>query len=90
MAGRPKGIPKTGGRKKGVVNKVTADLKAAILDAFGMVGGADYLVQQAALNPTAFLTLIGKVLPMTISGDPENPLKADVTVRFVGSIPDTK
>lgn len=89
MAGRKKGTPKTGGRKKGSVNKVTADLKAAIIEAFGMVGGANYLVEQASANPTAFLTLIGKVLPMTISGDPENPLKSDVTVRFVGNS-DTK
>jgi len=28
MAGRPKGIPKTGGRQKGVSNKATTDLKA--------------------------------------------------------------
>lgn len=28
MAGRPKGIPKTGGRVKGVPNKITADIKA--------------------------------------------------------------
>lgn len=26
--GRPKGLPKTGGRKKGVPNKATADVKA--------------------------------------------------------------
>ncbi len=28
MAGRPKGIPKTGGRVKGVPNKLTADVRA--------------------------------------------------------------
>ncbi len=27
MAGRPRGTPKTGGRKKGVPNKVTTDLR---------------------------------------------------------------
>lgn len=28
MAGRPKGLPKTGGRTKGTPNKVSADIKA--------------------------------------------------------------
>jgi len=28
MAGRPKGLPKTGGRKKGTPNKATRDIKA--------------------------------------------------------------
>jgi hypothetical protein len=28
MVGRPKGLPKTGGRAKGVTNKVAADIKA--------------------------------------------------------------
>ena len=28
MAGRPKGLPKTGGRTKGTPNKLTADIKA--------------------------------------------------------------
>ncbi|GGA00370.1 hypothetical protein [Dyella caseinilytica] len=28
MAGRPKGTPKTGGRRPGIPNKVTADIKA--------------------------------------------------------------
>lgn len=28
MAGRPKGLPKTGGRTKGTPNRVTADIKA--------------------------------------------------------------
>lgn len=31
MAGRPKGIPKTGGRQKGTPNKTTATLKEMIL-----------------------------------------------------------
>jgi hypothetical protein len=43
----------------------------------------DYLVQKAHDNPAAFLTLVGKVLPMQIAGDPNNPLKASITVSFV-------
>jgi hypothetical protein len=65
------------GRPKGVPNKTTTKLKEAILEAaegahpHGTIG---YLTQQAKENPTAFLTLLGKVLPMQVAGDPENPL----------------
>lgn len=67
MAG--KGQPKTGGRKKGVPNKVNADLKGMILTALSDVGGKDYLVEQAKGNPTAFLGLVGKVLPKEVHVD---------------------
>lgn len=67
MAG--KGQPKTGGRAKGVPNKVNADLKSMILEALSDVGGKKYLVEQAAENPTAFLTLVGKVLPKEVHID---------------------
>jgi hypothetical protein len=70
------GRPKTGGRKKGTPNKTTALLKDAILEAAqkagdqeGMVG---YLHKQATSNPTAFLGLLGKVLPMQVQGEGDN------------------
>jgi hypothetical protein len=37
----------------------------------GMVG---YLVVQAKDNPQSFLPLLGKVLPMQVVGDAENPI----------------
>ena len=69
---------KTGGRKKGTPNKTTALLKDAILKAATDAGDGDlsaYLLQQANSNPTAFLTLLGKVLPMQVGGDPDNPVE---------------
>ncbi len=72
-AGRKKGGPKTGGRKKGTVNKNTKALKDMILGALDKKGGETYLMQQAEENPTAFLTLIGKVLPTTLAGDSDAP-----------------
>lgn len=56
------------GRKKGVPNKMTAALKDMILSALEEAGGTDYLVQQSEENPTAFLTLVGKVLPLQVNG----------------------
>ena len=72
-----------GGSRKGIPNKITSDVKAMILAALDQAGGAQYLLTQAQTNPNAFLTLVGKVLPMTVSGDPENPLLTGITVKFV-------
>ena len=81
MAG--KGQPKTGGRAKGTTNKLTGDVKAMVLQALDEAGGAKYLLAQAKGNPNAFLALVGKVLPMTVAGDPNNPLLTGLTVTFV-------
>lgn len=62
------------GRPAGSVNKVTKQLKEMILGALDELNGQDYLVKQAKENPTAFLTLLGKVLPTTLANDAENPI----------------
>lgn len=70
----PKPQPK-GGSRKGIPNKVTKALKEMILGALDQAGGQDYLAAQAQDNPGAFLQLVGKVLPMTLAGDPDAPLR---------------
>jgi hypothetical protein len=67
------------GRPKGVPNKATAALKDAILNAFGTVGGEDYLVMVAKDDPRTFCALLGKVLPTTLAGDPEHPVRVEAT-----------
>jgi hypothetical protein len=54
-----------------------------ILTALDKAGGAEYLLTQAHDNPTAFLTLVGKVLPLTVAGDKDSPLLTGLTVTFV-------
>ena len=60
---------KTGGRTPGTPNKVTKELKDMVLTALDRAGGINYLQEQAEANPNAFLTLVGKVLPLSIKGD---------------------
>lgn len=60
---RPKGLPKTGGRKAGTPNRITREVREAILRAFDQVGGEDYLVQVARGGPKTFCTLLGKLVP---------------------------
>ena len=59
-----------GGSRKGIPNKVTRELKEMILGALDAAGGVDYLTERANDPRTAgaFLTLVGKVLPMTVQG----------------------
>ena len=73
MAAR--GQSKTGGRRKGTPNKLNADVKAMILGALDKAGGIDYLVKQAEQNPAAFMTLIGKILPLQVTGKDGGPLE---------------
>jgi hypothetical protein len=68
MARGSKPGERRGGRKKGTPNKFTGALKDMILHALNEAGGAEYLQAQAKQNPTAFLTLVGKVLPLQIGG----------------------
>lgn len=93
MAGRKPGSPKTGGRKKGTPNKTTALLKDAIIQAATEAGDKEglvgYLRQQARLNPGPFMTLLGKVLPMQVTGEGGAPLVPilNVTIAPPGSEP---
>lgn len=79
---RPK-KDKTGGRKKGTPNKLTGDVKQMIVNALNRAGGEDYLTRQADENPKAFLTLVGKVLPLQVQGDPSAPFTIKI-VRGLG------
>ena len=88
MAQEPKVSPNRGnagkGRPKGTPNKNTAALKDMILGALNNKGGVDYLMKQADENPTAFLTLVGKVLPMTVAGaGKDGEHLTSVTVRIL-------
>ena len=75
------------GRPKGSPNKITADVKRAILEAAEAAGGPGgmtaYLTVQAGANPAAFMKLLGKVLPLTLAGDDDNPIRHVIERRIV-------
>lgn len=75
---------KTGGRTKGTPNKFTALLKDDILGAAEDAhpkGRRAYLTHQAQENPTAFLTLLGKVLPMQVTGEDGGAIRLIVSAE---------
>ena len=74
-AGRPKGSP----------NKVSQSLKEMILASLNDVGGRKYLARLAIENSSAYSSLIGKVLPTTLSTS-ESDGGVGVELRFVREI----
>lgn len=74
--------PKTGGRKAGTPNKTTALLKEAILAAAEATGSdgngrgklIGYCTFLAKEEPKAFAGLLGKVIPMQVTGEDGGPI----------------
>jgi len=69
-------------------NKNTRMLKDALLQAAEQAGGKDgligYLRTQATENPGPFMSLLGKVLPMQVSGEDGEPIKTVTTIVLQG------
>jgi hypothetical protein len=82
--GEPNG-PKPG-RQKGAINKNSALLKEAILKASELAGedgrgkGATvgYLKRLAIDHPPAFAQLLGKVIPLQVTGEDGGPIRVGV------------
>lgn len=63
---------KTGGRKVGTPNKVSGELKGMILKALDKSGGIEYLIGLSKTHPPAFASLLGRILPMQVTGAGQN------------------
>ena len=76
--------PAVRGNRKGVPNKNTQAIKDMILEALHGVGGVDYLMECAKddKSRTAFLGLVGKVLPMQVTGADGGALQMTFNVKF--------
>lgn len=78
--GRPKGTPKTGGRRKGTPNKVTADTKEWLS---GLLAGLRGRIEQdfVQIDPEtrifAFTRLVGYVVPKQQALTVEERVKAE-------------
>jgi hypothetical protein len=55
--------------RRGQPSKYTRAIKDMVEEALDRAGGVDYLIDQSAKNPVAFLGLIGKLLPRDIKVD---------------------
>lgn len=89
-ADKPDNVPvkrkKAGGRQKGTPNKLTTTIREAILQSFENLGGSEYLETMARIEPVAYMTLLGKVLPTQLTGlEDEDLLPDGFIVEVVGS-----
>ncbi len=57
------------GRKSGVPNKVTGEVRAMILAALDAMGGQAYLERVAEANPVAFMALLAKLIPSELKAE---------------------
>lgn len=70
------------GRPKGSLDKGNALIREMIAEALDNVGGVSYLEEQAREHPKAFLSLIGKVMPVQIEGANGGAVQHSITVSF--------
>jgi len=76
--GRPKGLPKTGGRTKGTPNKVTRDLRG-FLQKLLTENQAQIKRDLKELEPKDRLTILEKFMPYVIPKRTETDITADIT-----------
>lgn len=84
--GAPKGHKKYGGgRAKGTPNKVTASVKAALVEAFDLMGGVESLVEWGKKNRTEFYKLWGRLVPVEVKNADGESFEVTVTEVVVRS-----
>lgn len=72
------------GRPKGSVDKGNAMIREMIVEALDAAGGVEYLKTTAASHPAAFLSLIGKVMPVQLANPPGEEFRTGVTLNIIG------
>lgn len=81
--GQPR--PANAGRRKGTPNKITTDVKRALLQAFTQLGADKYLVRQGKVNPRAFLAILGRAIPTQLTGKNDGPIEI-LQQKFMGGL----
>lgn len=77
------------GKPKGAVSKTPALIKDMIAQALTEAGGVEYLTARAndPRTASAFLGLVGKVLPMTLTGPDGGAIKTVTRIELVAMKP---
>jgi hypothetical protein len=82
--GRPKGLPKSGGRRKGTPNRITGELREMVLTALSELGGVEYLIQMGHDRPEVFVRLLARCMPQAVDVRSEYDDLPVVTFNFAG------
>ncbi len=83
--GRPKGLGRVpgSGRKVGTSNKGIMAVREMVKQALETVGGVQYLMDRAYDQPVAFMALIGRLIPVMLTGDASAPVIAKIELVAV-------
>ena len=73
---------KTGGRVKGVPNRLTQSAREAFQLAFRATGGAQGLATWAADNRTEFYKLFARLIPIEVAGEGGGPVRVVFGGRY--------
>src|SRR5687768_11928462 len=89
--GRKKGAAKTGGRRKGSLNRTTVAMKDAMLSVYADLqaeagGGNGHFLEWARGKPTDFYRLASRLLPLQVTGDGGGPVVT--RIELVGVYPE--
>ena len=74
------------GRPKGSLDKGNALIREMVAEALDKAGGVEYLARVAESHPGPFLGLVGKVLPIQVTGEGGGPVQQSIVVEFVKPI----
>jgi hypothetical protein len=72
------------GRKPGTPNKITADIRQAIMNALDRAGGEDYLLNLAQTDPRVFVTLLAKTVPTNVIADVSATVRHEDALKALG------
>jgi hypothetical protein len=70
------------GRKKGTPNRISGELREAVVKAFKKVGGVRYLEDLARTQPKSFCLLLHKLLPTELATS-AGPLNHEIVLKWV-------
>jgi hypothetical protein len=72
---------KTGGRKKGTPNKVSATVKQNVLEVFEKLGGVNAMTCWAIEDPRSFYQLYGKLIPTEQAIEHSGEVQARLVIK---------
>lgn len=74
------------GRKRNQPGKINYNVKAMLMHALHKKGGVAYLEKIADEDPKAFCSLLGKMIPTTLEGNPDAPVAIVQRIELVAGV----
>lgn len=71
------------GRPKGSLDQGNKAIRELVVEALDGLGGVAYLQDVARSHPAAFLSLIGKVMPIQVEGSGGGPIETVTRIELV-------